>query len=219
MSRTRGRGRRAAGHGVALSLTVAVLAGAAVGRADEGPSLSGRLWVAPEGTGLRRDSPWAGAVDLAGLGRDRARSEAVLKLQARRLTLEPSLRAVTHRSGDTHAELIATELHQELDVAGRHFTLGKKVTSWDVAFGFRPLDVVQQERRLAFRPFALEGVPQLAWEWLDERWDVTVLWANPLQGRRAVAVHDESAAARLFGRAGPADLHLVAEALARRPWP
>jgi hypothetical protein len=191
----------------------ALLAGAAAAlpaAAGDGPSLSARLWAAPEGTALRDGSPYAGAVDLARLGATAARSEAVLRMQARRLTVEASLRAITDRDGDTDARLVATELFHELDAGGLHLTLGKKVTSWDVAFGFRPLDVVQQERRLAFRPFALEGVPQLAGEWLDERWDVTVLWQNPLQGRRAVPVHDEAAAARVYGRLGPTDLHLVA---------
>lgn len=174
------------------------------------PTVSARVWAAPEGTGTRRDTPFAGAVDLARVGKDAGRAEAVVRLEVHPLTLEASLRAVTDRGGDTEARLVATEAYQELDAAGQHFTLGKKVTSWDVAFGFRPLDVVQQERRLAFRPFALEGVPQLAWEWLDERWDVTLVWAEPLQGRRAMPVHDESLAARVFGRLGPADLHVVA---------
>lgn len=198
---------------VAALRLAALLAGAAAAlpvAAGEEPSLSARIWAAPEGTALRDDSPYAGAVDLTRLDATAARAEAVLRLQVRRLTLEASLRANADRDGDGHADVVATELFHELDAAGLHFTLGKKVTAWGVAFGFRPLDVVQQERRLAFRPFALEGVPQLAGEWLDERWDVTVLWQNPLQGRRAVPVHDEAAAGRLYGRLGPADLHLVA---------
>jgi hypothetical protein len=191
---------------VALALAVAAFPALP----EDGPTFSGRLWAAPEGTGLRGDSPYAGAVDLTRFGQGAGRSEAVLRASNHGLVIEGALHAATDRRGETVAQLVASEVYQELDLAGQHFTVGKKVTGWDVAFGFRPLDVVQQERRLAFRPFALEGVPQLGWEWLDERWDLTVLWASPLQGRRAIPVHDESAAARLFGRLGPADLHLVA---------
>lgn len=174
-----------------------------------GPQLSARAWAGPEGTALREESPYRPAARLAGLGGSAGRAEAVLRLTRGGLALEGSLRAIASRDGGVEADAVATELHQELDAGGQHFTLGKKVAAWDVAFGYRPLDVVQQERRLALHPFALEGVPQLAWEWLDERWAVTVLWAQPLQGRRLVPVHDESAAARVFRRLGPADLHLV----------
>lgn len=206
-----GCGLRATGCGAARVAAVALaLVGATRARAEEGPTFSARLWVAPQATALRDASPYRPAAGLVRLGEEAGRSEVVLRVTRGGLVAEGSLRATTDRGADTHADAVATELYQELDVAGQHFTLGKKVTSWDVAFGFRPLDVVQQERRLAFRPFALEGIPQLAWEWLDERWDLTVLWAGPFQGRRAMPVHDESAAARLFGRLGPADLHLVA---------
>ncbi len=175
-----------------------------------GPEASFRLWTAPEGTRLRSSSPYSRGATLAGLGRDANRAEGLLRLSWRGAVAEGSLRTTTDAGGDTRAEAIATELYQELDLAGQHFTVGEKVTGWDVAYGFRPLDVVQQERRLALRPFALQGIPQLAWEWMDERWAVLVLWANPLRGRALAAGHDESGAARLFGRLGPVDLHAVA---------
>jgi hypothetical protein len=198
-------------------LAALLLAACGAVRADD-PVTSLRLWTAPEGTRLREATPFAAGAELAGLARDADRTEGVLRLSWRGAVAEGSLRSTTDTGGDTRADAVVTELHQELDAAGQHFTVGKKVTSWDVAYGFRPLDVVQQERRLAFRPFALEGIPQLAWEWLDERWAVLVLWANPLQGRALAPVHDESGAARLFGRLGPLDLHAMARLSARTGW-
>jgi hypothetical protein len=199
------------GHrpGLRTCLAAALLVAGLPVLAEGGPDLAFHLWAGPEGVRLRDDSPYADGAGLAGLGKDAGRIEAVLRLRAHGLTVEGSLRAESVVEGPARADALFTELYQELDLAGQHLTLGKKVTSWDVAFAFRPLDVVQQERRLAFHPFALEGIPQLAWEWLDDRWDVTVLWANPLQGQAAVPRHDESGAARVFGRLGPADLHLV----------
>ncbi len=191
-------------------LAAALLAACAPALAgDGGPDLSLRLWTAPEGTRLRSSSPYSAGAALAGLGRDADRAEGVLRASWRGAVAEGSLRTTTDAGGDTRAEAVATELYQELDLAGQHFTIGQKVTSWDVAYGFRPLDLVQQERRLALRPFALEGIPQLAWEWLDERRAVLVLWANPLRGRALVPRRDESGAARLFARLGPVDLHAV----------
>jgi len=191
-------------------LAAAILAWCAPAAAADGaPDWALRAWAGPEATLLDRRSPYAGGADLAGLAHEAARAEAVLRLAWRGAVAEGSLRATTERGGRTRLAAVLTELYQELDVTGQHFTVGKRVTSWDVAYGFRPLDVVQQERRLALKPFALEGIPQAAWEWLDARWALTVVWANPVRGRAAQPVHDASGAARLFGHLGPLDLHLV----------
>ena len=177
--------------------------------ADAGPEASLRVWAGPDGTFLQSTSPYGGGVDAAGLGREQGRGEAVLRISFHGAAGELSARQILSRGGETGAAVV-TELYQELDALGQHFTVGKKVTSWDVGYGFRPLDVVEQERRRELHPFALEGVPLLAWEWLDERTALTALWAHPLMGRSAVPEHDESVAARVFRRLGPADLQMVA---------
>jgi len=182
-------------------------------RQDDGTSglqSSFRLWTASGGTRLRASSPYAAGAALAGVDGEANRIEGVLRLAWRGAVAEGSVRTTTDAGGETQAQAIPTELYQELDLLGQHLTFGQKVTGWDVAYGFRPLDVVQQERRLALRPFALVGIPQVAWEWFDERWAVLVLWANPLRGRALLPQHDESGAARVFRRLGPVDLHAVA---------
>jgi hypothetical protein len=70
------------------------------------------------------------------------------------------------------------------DWAGLRWSIGKKVLSWDVGFGFRPLDVVQQENRRALLVYALEGIPGVSAEayGADSAW--TFVLANPGRGRR-----------------------------------
>ncbi|MGC3997984.1 MAG: hypothetical protein QM767_11025 [Anaeromyxobacter sp.] len=175
-----------------------------------GLDASARLWVAPEAAWFRDDSPYAPAASRAGIGQGWGRTEVVLRARREGTVGELSLRLEDRGELGTVSAAVVTELYQELYLgAAGHLTVGKKVTPWDVSFGYRPLDVVQQERRLAFVPYALEGIPQLTWELFGEAWAVSILWTNPLSGRQAVPVHDEAGALHLFARAGDADVHGV----------
>jgi hypothetical protein len=169
-----------------------------------------RLWAAPEGSRTNHDSPFAPAAELAQVGGERGRGEADLRLRRGGLAAELSARAIARAGEKLHSQGLVNELFYEADVLGQHLTLGKKVMSWDVGFGYRPLDVVQQEDRRALRPFALEGVPLLAWELFGEEWALTLLYANPLRGRAPAPRDDESAALRHYRKLGAVDVHLVA---------
>jgi hypothetical protein len=169
-----------------------------------------RLWAAPEGSRSNHDSPFAPAAELAQVGGERGRGEADLRLRRGGLTAELSARAVARTGEKLHSQGLVNELFYEADILGQHLTLGKKVMSWDVGFGCRPLDVVQQEDRRALHPFALEGVPLLAWELFGEEWALTLLYANPLRGRAPAPRDDESAALRHYRKLGAVDVHLVA---------
>lgn len=171
---------------------------------------SGNVWAGPEGSLSRDGSPFAPAAGLAGLDGARGRGEAFLRLRLRGLTAAASARATARRGEALAAQGVVNELFYEADPWGQHFTLGKKVVSWDVGFGYRPLDVVQQEDRRALRPFALEGVPLVAWELFGEDWALALLYANPLRGRAPAPHGDESGALRGYLRLGALDLHLVA---------
>ncbi|MDH5728067.1 MAG: hypothetical protein OEZ58_03695, partial [Gammaproteobacteria bacterium] len=49
------------------------------------------------------------------------------------------------------------ELYYDFGVANFDFSIGKKVMAWGVGYGFRPLDVIQQEARLQIRNSPLAG--------------------------------------------------------------
>ncbi len=169
-----------------------------------------RLWAAPEGSRSNHDSPFAPAAELAQVGGERGRGEADLRLRRGGLTAELSARAIARTGENLHSQGLVNELFYEAGVLGQHLTLGKRVMSWDVGFGYRPLDVVQQEDRRALHPFALEGVPLLAWELFGDEWALTLLYANPLRGRTPAPRDDESAALRHYRKLGAVDVHLVA---------
>ena len=174
-----------------------------------GLDLEPRIWAAPEGSCSNHGSPFAPAARLAGVGGEGGRGEADLRLRRGGLGADLSVRATARRGEVLRSLAVANELFYEADLLGQHFTLGKKATSWDVGFGFRPLDVVQQEDRRALHPFALEGIPLLAWELFGESWAVPLLYANPLRGRAPAPRDDEAAALRAYSKLGPVDVHLV----------
>ncbi|OFX20817.1 MAG: hypothetical protein A2V77_04345 [Anaeromyxobacter sp. RBG_16_69_14] len=171
--------------------------------------LAVRIWTAPEASRSNQDSPFAPAARLAGLGGERGRGEADLRVRHGGLGAEMSARSTARRGEELRTSGLVNELFYEADLLGQHFTIGKKVASWDVGFGLRPLDVVQQADRRALHPFALEGVPLVTWELFGESWAVTLLYANPLRGRAPAPRDDESVALHYYQRLGSADLHAV----------
>lgn len=92
---------------------------------------------------------------------------------------------------------------------GWQFSAGKKVVGWDVGYGWRPNDVVEQEeRRQLLAPVTPEGRPLLQLEHFSAETAWTLVWVNPthLNTRRSGA--DESALAlRYYRRVGAADWH------------
>lgn len=88
------------------------------------------------------------------------------------------------------------------------------MVSWDVGHGFRPNDVVQQERRRSLFTEPLEGRPLLQWEHFDADRAWTLVWVNPQRlnaaDARSRGAGESAFAARLYQRAGAADLHAFA---------
>jgi len=169
-----------------------------------------RLWAAPQGSWTNRESPFAPVASLTGLGAERGRGEANLRLRVPGLTADLSGRLTAPGGVRAVSDGLVNELFAEGELLGQHFTVGKKVLSWDVGFAFRPLDLVQQEARRAFLPFALEGVPLLAWERFGERSATALVYANPRRGRAAGPRDEEAVALRHYLRLDGLDLHLVA---------
>jgi len=159
---------------------------------------------------LRRPgSPFSPAAALDGIGRDRGRGEVELTVRHRGLTADVSGRTTSLRDQRPLSEGVLNQLFYDTELLGAHLTAGKKVLSWDVGFGYRPLDVVQQEERRALAPFALEGVPLVALERFGAEDAWTLVYANPLRGRAPKARDDESGALRYFRRFGALDAHAM----------
>jgi len=106
-------------------------------------------------------------------------------------------------------------LHLSTEQGGWAFSAGKKVVGWDVGFGFRPNDVVQQESRRTLLSTPLEGRPLLQAEYFGaDNSATTLVWVNPQRlhsadadsrgaGESALALHH-------YQQAGAVDWHAFA---------
>ena len=87
---------------------------------------------------------------------------------------------------------------------------GRQVVSWDVGFGFRPNDMVQQERRLTLIDAPLQGRSVLTVERFGEDRALSLAWVNPGRSTldQTLDGREQALSSRLFQRLGEADLHL-----------
>ncbi len=203
--------------GTAASLVCAVLALAAAPgiRAEEQPGaktvdLAFKTRLVGENHGLRGDSVFARGLPLTAFGRDRARLEQEVRGRVGPVSLLFTGTASAEEAQFPSSKLLANEIYADFRAGENHYTVGKKILSGDVGYGFRPIDLIQREARLQVLPPALEGVPNLSLERFtaDTAW--SVIYANPGHGRRGDAKDDESVSLRFYRGAGGIDLHGIA---------
>lgn len=94
--------------------------------------------------------------------------------------------------------------------AGWQWSAGKRVVSWDVGYGFRPNDLVQQEVRRTLVADPLEGRPLLMVERFDADTAWSLVWVHPTQKASALGAKEGALAARGYWRSGAVDWHIFA---------
>jgi hypothetical protein len=177
-----------------------------------------KLRAIPEHHAERESSPFAAANDLTGLGRDRIIGEFELRARPFGANLVATARSLKREGTQAEDDLILNELYYDTTLAGQRVGFGKKIISWDVGFGFRPLDVIQQEDRRAIFSATLEGVPYLAWERYSERDAWMLVLANPGRRDEAEARDDGSLALKYYLRTEATDWHVVTRISDRHQW-
>jgi len=113
---------------------------------------------------------------------------------------------VQRLEGDTlHAEAWFNELYASGGGTSWQFSAGKKIVGWDVGYGFRPNDVVQQEVRRRLLPTTPDGRP-LA---MAEHFDASTAWSfvlvNPNHPSSDRGAQEPALAMRVYQRDGAAD--------------
>lgn len=89
------------------------------------------------------------------------------------------------------------ELYLDAEWLQQDITVGKKISSWGVGYGFRPLDLIQKESRRTLISSPLEGVPQLAWHYYDQNQAaLTLTYSNALTGKLGNDAVESSVTAR-----------------------
>jgi len=149
------------------------------------------------------------ALPLTSMGKDRARTELEMRTAWNGINLVATGRTSARSGTRPDHELVLNELYYDATLYGERVSLGKKIMSWDVGFGFRPLDAIQQENRRSTFASTLEGVPFLAWETFtaDEAWMLVL--ANPGRGLAGSQKSDGSLALKYFRRFEHTDAHAL----------
>ena len=83
--------------------------------------------------------------------------------------------------------------------AGWQWSAGKRVVSWDVGYGFRPNDLVQQEQRRTLVSQPLQGRPVLMAEQFGAESAWSLVAVNPTTGRDAPGAGESALADKAPG--------------------
>ncbi len=118
-----------------------------------------------------------------------------------------TLQARSPKGGATDTDGWLNEAYASGKALGWQWSAGKKVVSWDVGYGFRPNDIVQQEVRRTLASEALTGRPLLMAEHFDADTAWSLVWVNPVEERANTGAKEAALAARVYQRAGAVDWH------------
>lgn len=171
---------------------------------------SGSVRMLVESASSNSDGVLAPANKLLQAGSDDFEQELSLKGRTGPFLAQTTLTHSHSRPGEEKTRGLINELHWSGKADDWHFTIGKKIVSWDVGQGFRPLDVIQQEDRRTLYGSTLEGVPVMMAERYgdDSAWSLVL--ANPHRDTEADGRDEAAAALRYFLRRGNTDWHAVA---------
>jgi hypothetical protein len=191
----------------ALSLSLAALAAAA----QAAPEFSGQ--VRPQWTAQQANDagPLARAAALqpgiAASPRSYGAVETELRLSGHGLTFVGTEQQQRIEGDRLRSHGWVNELYGATDAAGWQLSAGKRIVAWDVGYGFRPNDVVEQEARRTLLSVTPEGRPLL----MAEHFDASTAWSfvlvNPTKPREQVGADEPALAARVYRRDGSVDWH------------
>jgi hypothetical protein len=142
---------------------------------------------------------------LLALPADVATLRTELRASANGLTGNISLQ---QQDGDANASASSArvnELFASHDAGAWQFSAGKKIVAWDVGYGFRPNDMVQQEERRTLVSRTPEGRPMLVAEHFNANTAWSAVWVNPTASMDALGAQEPALAARVYQRNGAAD--------------
>jgi hypothetical protein len=134
-------------------------------------------------------------------------TEAELHLSGKGITAIATLQGQINNSGNTHASGWLNELYAAGGEDAWQYSAGKRVIAWDVGYGFRPNDVVAQERRRSLISTTSIGKPLASIEYFNASSSVSLVWVNPGHAASIDIADEQAFAARVYHRIGGLDLH------------
>lgn len=133
--------------------------------------------------------------------------ETELHLSGHGLSALATVQAHIDASGNTLTSGWLNELYGSLGEGAWQWSAGKKVVEWDVGYGFRPNDVVQQEKRRSLIGNAPVGRPLAMLDYFAANFAATLVWVSSAHTDSNNPVKQEALAGRVYYRAGSLDLH------------
>lgn len=177
----------------------------------------GAVSVAPEWLSMDENSPYYVAPPTVVLPHRASRQDLELRAQQGGFNAQSILRQQVAEGASPEYHGIANQLYYDGQVSpGLGWTAGKKVLTWGVGFGFKPLDVVQREDRRAVNAPPLVGQPLALIERFTATDALTLAWVRPGQGRGDSDADDPALALHWYRLAGSDDYHGVARLSGRR---
>lgn len=175
------------GRCVAL-LLAAVLAGPACAEPEFGAQLRA-LWT--------DRSPTAGGATLS----------AEVRASGHGLHAVATVQADAPEGDAATARAWFNEAYATLPAGAWQLTAGRRIAGWDVGYGFRPNDVVQQEERRTLLATTATGRPIVMAEHFDADTAWAIAWVNPTHERERRGAEEPALALRVYRRVGSLDLH------------
>jgi hypothetical protein len=189
----------------------AALALAAAAAAAAGPEFSGQVRPIASDVQASTQGPLAQADALApGLVAPPVSSlalETELRASGWGLSAVGTLRQQRPEHAATHSSGWMNELYWSGGKGAWQFAAGKRIVAWDVGYGFRPNDFVEQEARRLLLSTTAIGRPLAMAEYFDADTAVSLVWVNPNQPRDRTGAQEPALAARLYRRDGAFDWH------------
>lgn len=176
---------------------------------DTAPLVSGQVRLQWDDVHANTAGPLAashalqsGIADLPASG---ATVQTELRASGQGITAVVTLQQLRNEGQATHSQAWVNELVASYDAGAWQFSAGKKIVSWDVGYGYRPNDMVQQEVRRTLVSSTPEGRPMLLAEHFitDTAW--SLVWVNPTALSDTLGAQEPALAARLYQRSGAAD--------------
>ncbi|MEO8155213.1 MAG: hypothetical protein ABI605_19275 [Rhizobacter sp.] len=194
----------------------AAVAIAAVTAAHADTDVSGQLRLRWDDRLPATQGPLARAAQLApeliALPASSGALESELRGRWKMLSGDVVFRQERPESDVWHSDTVVNELYASGDAAGWQFSAGRKVIAWDVGYGFRPNDVVQQEARRTLLTSTPTGRAVVQAEHFDAHTAWALVWVNPqragdAEAATAVGGDEQALAARVYRHVGNADWH------------
>ncbi len=133
--------------------------------------------------------------------------ETELHASGHGLTGVMTLQQQRMESFPTDSRAWVNELYASHDGGAWQFSVGKKIVAWDVGYGFRPNDMVQQEERRPLVSRTLEGRAMVMAEHFSAARAWSFVLVNPTKPAEQAGAQEPALAARLYQRDGAMDWH------------